>query len=733
MPATLAALGWIGEDRPGNRLRWNAPLMELVDGAYRGLPVTAIVERADVTGPLFHPETFGAIDILGVAFPANWFESEITPFHTPLALPSRYIFPKRVQLATFVYQGPGTRMRVLDAPAGITVRERTVSDGEAVWIKEPFIGELQFFSGPATLLNLRFVDFYDDHGLLFEPIARIAVARTAGQTMDWPYQRYSGSPTLNASDWTTFNDLLAAAFASSPDNDRDSLPFWREFETILGARWEYSVAAGFGFRDGPIPAPGAPADDIETGMLLSGPGAPAHAYRVTLEYPHDFTVMTNVMVVPASVVPPLQAPAQLGHEDSVVRLFGASRYVLSTNVVWSVLDPHSIGIEAEHEIGASPILGGLPVIDQFSFRSRGMNDSAERTVLPRQFDVPFYDVPLRIRARSADGWDRVSPFGAWTPWDKPFFDHAPDPPPLLQARHRNGKVELIRGTGTREVPDWTPDHAVANTPGSKIEILRRIAQPAAVAVNVEAPRQVDQWRYEVDINGVPGLDKFRGGRLIAGRMRATITAVDNTTIQFTVTGDGTFAAELYESGPAILHQDPHHPSLFLAVGNVPAVDLPLLFSAADPLLSVGESAEVIVYAVRVRFGTIVGPVGNPVSALRQPEVPFAPPPFNARVLGLDFYERTVVQLIFTAALDPGDYAVSFAEGIFDASTFDGEAVPGTYDVQGPHNGTLLYETLTLPLPGVAAKSFTLGVQRLLSGGARSAFVLGTLTVPPLGE
>jgi len=583
MPATLAALGWIGEERTGNRLRWNAPLMDVVDGAYRGLPVTAIVERADVTGPLSQPGTFGAIDVVGVAFPANWFEMEATPFHTPLTLPSRYVFPKLVQLATFVYQGPMTRMRVLDAPAGSVVRERTVSNGETVWVKEPFIGELQFFSGPATLVNLRFVDFYADHGLLFEPIARIAVAATAGQAMDWAYQRYAGSPTLDAMDWTTFNGLMAAALASSPDNDRDSLPFWREFETILGARWEYTVAAGFGFRDGPGAAPGAPADDIETGMLLNGPGAPAHAYRVVLEYPRGVTLTTNVTVVPASIVPPLQPPIQLGHEDGIVRLFGASRYIVSTKVVWSVIDPHAIGLEAEHEMGASPILGGLPVLDRFSFRSRVTDDSAERTVLPRQLDVPFYDVPLRIRARSADGWDRVSPFGAWTPWDNPLFDHAPDPPPLLQARHRNGKVELIRGTGTADVPDWTPDHPTAHTPGSNIEILRRIAQPATVAVNVAAPRQIGQWRYEVDINGVPGLDQFRGGRLIAGRMRATITAVENTTIRFEVISDGAFAAELYESGPAILHQDPNHPALFLAVGQVPAVGLPPLFSVADPL------------------------------------------------------------------------------------------------------------------------------------------------------
>jgi hypothetical protein len=733
MPATLAALGWIGEDQTGNRLRWNAPLMEVVDGAHRGLPVTAIVERADVTGPLSQPGTFGAIDLLGVAFPASWFESEATPFHTPLALPSRYIFPKRVQLATFTYQGPSTRMRVLDAPAGIVVREQTVSNGETVWVKEPFIGELQFFSGPATLVNLRFVDFYADHGLLFEPIARIAVAATAGQTMDWAYQRYAGSPTLDASDWTTFNGLMAAALASSPDNDRDSLPFWREFETILGARWEYSVAAGFGFCDGPGAAPGAPADDIEIGILLNAPAPPAHAYRVVLEYPNDVAMTTNMMVVPASIVPPLQPPTQLGHEETIVRLFGRSRYRVSTNVVWSVVDPHAIGLEAEHEMGASPILSGLPALDRFSFRSRRTDDSAERTVLPRQLDVSFYDVPLRIRARSADGWDRVSSFGAWTPWVKPLFDHAPDPPPLLQARHRDGKVELIQGTGTAEVPDWTPDHAVANTPGSNTQVLRRIAQPATVAVNVAAPRQVGQWRYEVDINGVPGLDQFRGGRLIAGNMRATITSVESTTVQFTVIGDGAFAAELYESGPAILHQDPHHPALFLPVGNVPAVGLPPLFSVADALPGVGGSAEVIIYAVRVRFGTIVGPIGNPVSALRQPETPLVPPPFNARVLGLDFYERTVVQLIFTAALDPGDYAVSFAEGIFDASAFDSEAVPGTYEVQAPHSGTLLYETLTLPLPGAAAKSFTIGVQRLLSGGARSAFVLGTLTVPPLSE
>ncbi|MGH9628993.1 MAG: hypothetical protein ACRD7E_11765 [Bryobacteraceae bacterium] len=732
MPA-LAALGWVGENPMGNRLRWNAPLMDLVADTYRGLPVRAIVERSNITGPLFQPQTAGGVDPVGVSFPPGWFETEATPFHTPFALPSRYIFPKRVQIATFVYNGFTTRMRVLDAPDGAIVRERTIVNGETVWIKEPFIGELQFFSGPSTLVNLRFVDFYDDHGLLFEPIARIAVAATAGQTIDWAYQRYTGSPTLRETDWAAFNGLMAAAIATSPGNDRESLPFWREFEAILGARWEYAIAAGFGFRDGPGAAPGAPADDIETGMLLNQPGVAAHVYRVVLQYAGDVTFNTNAVVVPTSVVAPLQPPTQLGHEDSVVRLFGAARYLLSTKVVWSVNDPHAIGLEAEHETGASPILGGVATVDAFSFRSRGPNDAAERTVLPRELDVPFYDVPLRIRARTADGWDRVSLFSPWTPWVVPFFDHAPDPPPLLQARHRNGQVELIRGTGTAEVPDWTPDHPVANTPGSIIEVLRRIAQPATVAVNIAAASQVGQWQYEVEINGVPDLNRFRGGRLIAGNMRARVTIAENTTIRFEVTGDGAFGADLYESGAAILHQDPNHPDLFLPVGTVPAVGLPPLFSLGDTLPAVGGTTEVIVYAVRVRFGLLAGPIGNPVAAVRQPDAPIAPPPFTARVLGLDFYERTVVQLIFTAPLDPGDYAVSFAEGIFEASAFDSEAVPGTYEIQRPHNATLLYETLTLPLPGVAAKSFTIGVQRLLEGGARSPFVLGTLNVPPLGE
>jgi hypothetical protein len=701
--------------------------MELENGAYRGLPERATVERAELSEPIMT----SAFASAGVAFPMSWFETETSPFVTTFALPSRYVFPKSVQLANFTYQGPQCVMRALDGEHGETVAERLVSDGETVWIKAAFIGELQFFSGPATLLNLRFIDFYADRGLPFTAIARIGVAATAGLSMDDAYQRYTGTPTIEPADWDSFRSLIATALVSAPDNDHEALPRWREFETILGARWEYALAAGFAFRDGPDAPPGAPVDDVEAALLLGSMGNVAHVYRVLLDY-RDSTVTTNVVVVPALAVPALVPPLSLEHQDSVVRLWGDSSYIVTTKIAWQATDPRAIGLEGEQQVSASPILGGSTHTDSFSFRSRRPVDAAALTVLPRELDVPFYDVTLRVRARTADGWDRVSPWSAWTPWVKPFFDHAPQPPPLLQARHREDMAELIQATGTEGVEDWTPDHAVANTPGSRVEVLRRMAEPAAVAVNVPTPVQIGQFRYTVEINGVPALNRFVAGRLIAGRMRASITRVDNNTVEFEITPDGAFAGELYEEGPGILHQAPNHPDLFEVAGDTPAVGLPPLFAVADPLPDVGETTEVVVYALRVRMGGLAGPIGNPAAALRTPASPSAPPPFFARVLGLDFYERTVVQLVFSGDLDDGEYSVFWADGTFDTSSFEAEAAPGAYDTQRAHNGMFLYETLTLPMSGVAAKSFTLGVQRLLAGGSKSPFVLGTLTVPPQG-
>lgn len=119
-------------------------------------------------------------------------------------------------------------------------------------------------------------------------------------------------------------------------------------------------------------------------------------------------------------------------------------------------------------------------------------------------------------------------------------------------------------------------------------------------------------------------------------------------------------------------------------------------------------------------------------ALYLPEPPTIGPPFTADLLGLDFFNRSVLKVELTAS-SSGSYSLWWADGWPadwpDGTTFNDNATPGEYGAQTPQYGRIIYEVLALPVARKTDRRVTIGVQRENAVGSRSEFRTVPVTLP----
>jgi hypothetical protein len=730
----LSGLGWIAAQPAGNRLRWTIDPEEITPGGrFRGLPDVVTLERAPLKAPVKDVPTVPVPVPLPFPVPPSWWQV-LGNLPVGGAFPARLVLPGPVQALRCVYAGPSAFLRVRGRSGSERplLEERPIHNGDPIAVDASFIEEVEIFGPAATLQQVTVLDLFADHaaGLPFEVIARVSPRGTMTMSFEAAYQRYGAAPTLDLDEWMELQTVsMPSADASAPGGATSEPSPWQEVQLLLAARWEYAVVYGLGFLDGPGAGPGAPGDQISSSKLLSGMGSVPHVYRATAEYADGSVERSNLIVIPASPAAALPIPTNLGYTRPEVRLYGEDTYTVTSTLGWSAGSRHAIGAAIEEEVGASPILGSAPEVIPFTFRSPAPAAVFPVATVPRRFDVRFHDVPLRFRARSIDGWDRSS---GWSPWSaavQPVFVHNPAGPPLQEARFDGAQITLRAQTAHLSFTEWSPDHAVAHTPGSRLEVLRRVEEPDHATVQLEAPafhaealdRQVRL--YSVPVPPLPDPGKYVGGSLAAGTFRTEILRMELGRYIFESAADSMHGSAWFEAGPATLQQATNHPDLFVPVTDFSATSLPHVLELPDALAPAIERARVEHYAVRVRIGALAGAIGNTVQSLVIPEPPRAPPPFSIELLGVDFYDRTLVRVSFVQPLTGGTYTLFWAAGSLDEDSFDKAAIAGDLGSQEPQGGHHLYELFSLPIPRTQGAPVTFGAQRETGGAYRSSFTL----------
>ena len=737
MKIYLAALGWVPAAPAGNRLRWHYPADE-VDGArYLGLPAAVSVERAWLDEDLPQSGKSGTMVLGGGSLPMaplSWWD-HLGDVHPTGGLPKFFVLPEPAQAVRLLYDGEDTRLVALDGDANI-VADQMVSNGQWVNLQAPDISVLAVLAYDAVFRNFMALNLFRDRGLAWEEIARVGVADTVSLSLREAAWRYDGPTTMVDQWWAELVDAANTAQASDPANDAaepEKPTAWKAFEMMIGIRWEHAVLFGHGYFDGP--RRGWPAiDDVRKDLILPGVPPRAAAYRVRDE--KERLKASNVAICPPWLAAPLTAPGLPAYESPEVRLTVDTdtwmpKFTATYSLRWAQPDPLALGIEVEEAINSSttPAFTATPVALSYSLRTRQPDDPPGQGLQVRSQDVVFHDVQFRCRARAVDGWDRTSAFTAHTAWTSLALRHDPAPPNLASATWSTGSASLARQVGDPSYPDWAPDLIVQHDAGARVFVYRRktgaVGRPATTGVTVSAPVPVEGNRYRATVAGPASLAPYDGGFVVAAPFKAMIRQVVGSDIYFEV-GDST----LFGAGAAELQQNPLHLDLWDKVAEFSAHALPATLTFADPVAGPGETADVLSYHTRVAYlGARIGPPGNTVQALRMPVAPVKPPPFSVELLGVDFYNRTLVKIRFTNAVSSGSYTIWWASGT--PVDFASKAVPGVMRAQAPYSNRYLFDVLAIPLPQKASRIITVGVQRVTTGEGQSSFETVPVTLPAL--
>jgi hypothetical protein len=278
------------------------------------------------------------------------------------------------------------------------------------------------------------------------------------------------------------------------------------------------------------------------------------------------------------------------------------------------------------------------------------------------------------------------------------------------------------------LPDWSPDIIVEKALG-KVYIYRKDLNknPRVVDVNVSAPILVEGDLFRITAS-VTNPSDFIDGYLIAGDIKTRIIDSSGSDFFFRIPDDGGGSITLFSAGPAKLQQNPKRESLWIKVAELPVMDLPREIVFTAPIPEPTNEADVLSYYARLSYLDKQGPTSNIVQAIRVPPTPIVPPPFTVELLGIDFYMRTMVKIIFTDHVSEGLFSVWWADGAFEIDQFGSQAVPGEYRAQQVQNQQFLYDVLSLPIPNNANRVVTIGVQRVNTGGGQSNFLSVQITL-----
>lgn len=717
MPFPLASSSWIDDSPQGVRLRWRFPFAAL------GLPRLLAIERAPVDARGEQPGRGMSPSDLA---PFAWWDDhgQVDLAGLPV-LEHRFADP--VDAVSFVLATADCFMRVLaeDGAGGTrVVEERLIHGGDAVRIDRGRTHALQFLAFAVRLDELRTLDLARGRPLDWQRIAELRV-RDALQAPYAEVEPRVPAATLGADAWDELRDVAATAHAGPSAWPPGEPPPWQAIDAALGVRWEYAVLAGAGFVDGPEHST-SPHDDVDAAALLDAPASMLMAYRTVEEHADGRAPERSILALsPSGVAPPLLAPTAPAYSGGVVRLQDDGTFEASVTARWRHADPSAVGVVLEEQVSASPARGTPAAVTDVECRSRRPEDPPGEGVLQRVRAVPFHDVDLSARARAVDGWDRTSgPSAPAAPAPLTLF-HAPTPPVLATARVTGGQIRLDVAPPAPGASVWEPDEIVQRAAGELV-VYRRVRGPVRADVTVSSPQPAGA-RYDVSVSGIPTGADFTGGQLLVGGVSFTVLAQAPGRLTVAAPFSGG-AAPCFWPGSAKLVEDHAGAALWTPVHAQPATGFAGWLVFTEPLAWPTAAAQVLTYALRVRFLGRVGPLGNVVSVHRVPHAPAQPPLFTVSFLSVDHYRRTLVEIALT---DPSSEAhvVAWAPGALAGDAFAALAAEGDVGAQSAHGGHLLHDVLSLPVPQNVAQRVTVGVAQVGAAGTRSPYRTLSVDVP----
>jgi hypothetical protein len=741
----LSALGWITDAPAGNRLRWVYPYDAIIDGAFAGPPEVLVVERA----PLSKDRAWQLEPVarhLSSLTPVDWWDArgDVALGLFPDAFPLG-----GVQGVRFTYRGPTARVLAVDADRPLMYAfDQVVSDGDAVIIEGSNLDELRVLAfGGAGLEDLRLLDLFADHPELdWQAIAEIRVADTVTASWADVEPRRDGPGTMDDPRWTDLLGVAQGAIAEVPAAvPPGASNAWRALETLLGIRWEHALLFGSAWFDGPRSQVSS-LDRVDPAAVLQTLPLTPMAYRIVEPEGRLGSPTSNIVIVMdsvASALAPLAAPT---YDDAEVRLDAASHLRASATLKWVASDPNAIGVRVREEVSASASTGAPSAGSSFIHRTRRAGDPPLGGQVRRELEVSWHDVTLQASVGAVDAWDREgppSPMGPPTPLQ---LRHTPVAPPLSWARRDGGVVTLRRAIPKIGSPgpqeDWAPDVIVQRAAG-RVIVLKRLMSPALAEVVFDDPWPVPgTTEYLVHIVAPVSFNAspYLRGSLIVGSVRAGIVSAGppgpgGTELRFEPVLDGRLNPVVFGAGAGVVQEDAWNPALWMEVASFGVDSLPdeLVFTEPGPLPT--DAAETASYTTAVTFLGRRGPIANTVTATLLPVIPIQPPPFVVTRLGHDFFARTLVKVELTSAVPGGTFTLWWADGFAGdpgwpaGSPFQDHASPGDYGNQAAVGGTVLYDVLSLPIPGVRDRRVTFGLQRVNGAGGQSPFETVQVTLP----
>ncbi len=718
--------GWVTENPAGNRLRWHYPTQELESpDQFLGFPEIIVVERALLNEDF--PNNSGTCSLSPASknIPLNWWDDH-GDINVPGFIPRIHRLTTPVQAVSFTYYGPTARYLVKDSSTNSLITHGIIKNGDFFSFEAPMMDEFIFLSTPALLKDFRTVDLFVDRGLRWEPIAELSVKNTSDAIFNDIRIRYDNPTTITHTEWAELVEIANKAHSSTPLSIDPTEPTpWDNFHTVLGIRWEFALLYGFGFFDGPHGSI-CNLDQVNIDILLQDAPRQAVAYRV-YEQTDRGVGPSNIVVCPPFVAPTLLSPGVPDYMNAEVAMTDEEKFEATFGMRWQQQDSSAIGIEIEEEIGASATLGTSSSVHTFESRSQQPDDPPMHGSLARNLEVPFHDVTLSARARATDAWDRVSSYSAWYAAIPLPLRHEPPAPTLFDASYSEGTVRIKRQVDDPDFPNWEPDKIVRLASGN-VFVYRQISQPRVENVSVSVPIHVEGRVYKTTIPGVVNPADFESGYLITDNFKSAISKIVGSDFYFEASEEGGTAVSLFDAGAAKLQQNPVDPTLWLKVAEFPVVNLPDELVFSDPLPVLTDTAEMVSYHTRISFLGRIGPPANIVQAIRIPVTPVVPPPFSVDILGIDFYNRTMVKVRFTNPVTVGKYSIWWADGAYDNSTFGSKAVPGENIAQSAQSQRFLYDVLAIPIPRNLDRTITIGVQRVNDAQGQSNFETVHLTL-----
>ncbi len=724
MSLILSATGWITESPRGNRLRWLYPTGKIDGSKFLGFPKSIIVERAVLDERI--PDTAALttsshiLEIPHVAtVPLSWWD-DLGTVSLSGSFPLIYKLSSPIQALNFVYHGLATRMLIRDSNRDKIVADRNLLDGDSFYFETSAMDEFVFLAFSVKLDNFRTLDMFKDRELDWLSVAEISVAETLKSDFDEVQKRYDNPTSLSFEEWEKLKNIAVTALESTPITmTKDEPTPWQIFDTILGLRWEFALLYGSGFFDGPHSV--ISTLDKMDDLLKDMPHQPV-AYRVREK--KSRVEKSNIVVCPPTIAKPLVTPSIPQYIDPKVSLTDKGNFNATLLLRWQQFDARAIGVEVEEEISASPLSGSIEVKNKFQNRSHRTEDSPFVVNLERSLDVPFYDVFLSSRICALDAWDRTSAFSSWSFPIPLSLIHQPWPPSPASAYYDElGKIHIKIQTAKSGLMHWSPDVVVSHSFGEAI--LYR-SQPGKrmrnEIVNVSTPVFVKDGIYKTIIAPSPANPfDFENGYILAGRLKLAITKILGSALFFEIPDEGSGSSILFSAGQGTLIQNPKHPSLWTEIKKFPVIKLPLELVCEDPFEPADGKTDIASFHIRLSYLGRLGPSSNIVYALRIPSPPIIPPPFSVELLGIDFYNRTMVRVRFTEPADSGTYSVWWAEGLLNNDQFALVSVPGLFGSQIAYKGRVLYDLLSLPIPRLIDRMVTIGVQQVNQGQGQSKF------------